>query len=327
MSSDQIRNGFVKYLPDNYSELFAVALLGYGEILKDSIDDDGERIKAITRAERRRELMTSSEGLGISPDVVRDRDTIRDFLSTAISSADLARWILIDCFFSDPFVPRGDEEVIKIGMQDRLAALSELATWCGLESPELEATRLGQVIKSAVNSQKAFYQRGTFWALLTVILILGTGGIGWLAAPAIGGMIGVSMGLSGAAATAAGLAALGGGSLAIGGAGMAGGMALMAGLGAAAGAFGAGVVGGGLALAGAMSLDELRLEFVKLQTTYGFVLVGEGAGAENNAAATDVRAALDRLIASYAESADVEDRDKKLKVMVRAQRWMADFEA
>ena len=71
---------------------------------------------------------------------------------------------------------------------------------------------------------------------------------GGLAAPAVGGTIGASMGLSGAAATNAGLALLGGGSLASGGLGMAGGTALIATAG--------GVAGGGIFAAGSAFADS-----------------------------------------------------------------------
>ena len=58
-------------------------------------------------------------------------------------------------------------------------------------------------------------------------LILWSGGAASPAVAYIGGWIGSSMGLSGAAATNAGLALLGGGSIASGGLGMAGGTALL----------------------------------------------------------------------------------------------------
>jgi len=63
-----------------------------------------------------------------------------------------------------------------------------------------------------------------------------------VAAPAIGGAIGVGMGLSGVAATNAGLAAIGGGALAAGGAGIAGGVAILGATGAALGGTLGGVI-------------------------------------------------------------------------------------
>ena len=63
--------------------------------------------------------------------------------------------------------------------------------------------------------------------------VVASGGL--LAAPAVGGVIGSMMGLSGAAATSSGLALLGGGSLAAGGFGMVGGTYVVAAMGAALG--------------------------------------------------------------------------------------------
>ena len=63
------------------------------------------------------------------------------------------------------------------------------------------------------------------------------------AGPAIGGVVGSMMGLSGAAATSAGLAFLGGGTLAAGGAGMAGGLTLITVTGTALGGLAGAVVG------------------------------------------------------------------------------------
>jgi hypothetical protein len=64
----------------------------------------------------------------------------------------------------------------------------------------------------------------------------------FLAAPAIGGVVGAAMGLSGVAATNAGLAAIGGGALAAGGFGMAGGAAILGATGAALGGTLGGVI-------------------------------------------------------------------------------------
>ena len=76
-----------------------------------------------------------------------------------------------------------------------------------------------------------------------------------IAAPALGAIIGGSMGLGGAAATSAGLAALGGGALAAGGGGMAAGTALVTSLAAGVGAAAA---GGGAVFATAAAREERR---------------------------------------------------------------------
>jgi len=344
MPTDAMNNEFVSYLPDNYHEIFAVALLGYGEILKTKLDSEEERRAATTRAERRRNLMTEDGGLGVPVEVLRNPEAIRAYLQSEIDSEDVTRWLLVDCFFADPFVPNEGETTINIGGDLKLGALLELAQWCGLGEGHKRLARFEEVMKSAVNSHKAFYERGPFWVGLAVIFAVLSGGLFWLAAPAIGAIIGGTMGLYGAAATAAGLAALGGGSLAIGGAGMAGGTALIAGLGALAG----GAVGaiGGPVLFGALTAEGVRFEMIKLQTTYGYILARSDAGSANEAAAIEVRAALDKLIAEESEILDqsvadfeahtdkeadetilqeIDQRSKKLKSMDRARQWMAEF--
>lgn len=81
---------------------------------------------------------------------------------------------------------------------------------------------------------KALRRKSIKWGRVAAATVIGAGlGVataGW-AAPAIGGAIGGTMGLTGAAATSAGLAALGGGSLATGGLGVAGGTMLLSGVG------------------------------------------------------------------------------------------------
>lgn len=96
-----------------------------------------------------------------------------------------------------------------------------------------------------LDEAKVIYEQGlehippsTFWKTLTivlasVVLVAITGGI---AGPAIGGIIGGCMGLSGAAGVSAGLAFLGGGAIAAGGFGMAGGTIVLIGGGAIIGA-------------------------------------------------------------------------------------------
>lgn len=81
---------------------------------------------------------------------------------------------------------------------------------------------------------KELRQKSIKWGRVAAIGIVGAAvgvATGGLAAPYIGGMIGASMGLSGAAATSAGLAALGGGALAAGGFGVFGGTILVGGVG------------------------------------------------------------------------------------------------
>lgn len=83
--------------------------------------------------------------------------------------------------------------------------------------------------ESLVQFDKPDLAKLTTRASIGVAAVGGAAGVAFLAAPAIGGLIGAQvLGYSGAAATNAGLAALGGGSVAAGGLGMAGGTYVVA---------------------------------------------------------------------------------------------------
>lgn len=144
------------------------------------------------------------------------------------------------------FSPWGDPKTLKQDegkRRDRLRFLSEnLGGQLGVH----ELLELDEDLRTTI---KRVQKRPRNWRRIGLI---GVGGAaigaatGGLAAPAIGGAIGGSMGLSGAAATNAGLALLGGGSLASGGLGMAGGTALIT----ATAAFGGGAVAAGAGVTG-----------------------------------------------------------------------------
>lgn len=151
----------------------------------------------------------------------------------------------------DKWVPAARKEALK-------TAADELA---GLGTDDLAAAS-----KEFDALFKELRQKSIKWGRVAAIGVVGAAvgvATGGLAAPYIGGMIGASMGLSGAAATSAGLAALGGGSLAAGGFGIFGGTILVGGVG--------GVVAGGAAGAatryspagaGEVVLDAIKLELL-----------------------------------------------------------------
>lgn len=119
---------------------------------------------------------------------------------------------------------------------------------------------------------KALRRKSIRWGRVAAVTVVGAGlGVvtGGLAAPAIGGIVGGTMGLTGAAATSAGLAALGGGSLAAGGFGVAGGTLLLTGLGGVAFA-GAAAAGTRLSPVGARAIAA---EAVKLDLIARMILV------------------------------------------------------
>lgn len=123
------------------------------------------------------------------------------------------------------------------------------------------ASSIRQLRRQSLDSKKFAYIAvgGAVAGLLT----------GGLAAPVVGGAIGTSMGLSGAAASSAGLALLGGGAVSAGGFGIAGGTVVIAG---AAGAGTAGLSAAGTWLRGAEP-DEGVVESAKLDVLFEYVIL------------------------------------------------------
>jgi hypothetical protein len=178
-------------------------------------------------------------------------------LAGSIGNRSRAMILLVDLMTFNPWHPE-DKWVPAARKEALKTAADELA---GLNTDDLAAaTREFDALS------KELRQKSIKWGRVAAIGVVGAAvGIatGGLAAPYIGGMIGASMGLSGAAATSAGLAALGGGSLAAGGFGVFGGTILVGGVG--------GVVAGGAAGAatryspagtGEVVLDAIKLELI-----------------------------------------------------------------
>ena len=100
-------------------------------------------------------------------------------------------------------------------------------TVVGVRPPGERNRQTRKVAARAAKAHRRWWQRPSVSAAITVWGIVLTGGLGFLAAPAIAPRSAEPQGLSGAAATSYGLALLGGGNLAAGGAGMAGGLAVL----------------------------------------------------------------------------------------------------
>lgn len=128
-------------------------------------------------------------------------------------------------------------------LEDKVDSLDEYVPW--LEFERFNAKRLSTIAAASV-------------AGVAVV-----GPLAFVAAPAIGGAVGASAGLSGAAATSHGLALLGGGSLAAGGYGMAGGAAVIA------------AAGSGL---GGASGASVANAYVGSDKSFGFEQLAEGDG-------------------------------------------------
>ena len=137
--------------------------------------------------------------------------------------------LLVELANDDPFLHRK----VKLQKATHEEGIRQLAEAFGVEPASAWADAVLAALKDARSAHSNLARNLIIGAGVVAAIAL-TGG---LAAPAIGGLIGAAMGLSGAAAVSAGLAALGGGAVAAGGLGMVGGTVVIAG---AFGAVGAG---------------------------------------------------------------------------------------
>lgn len=161
------------------------------------------------------------------PDVVRKR-------AQAVTERSRALIILIELMTFNPWFPdlRWDASTRKKSIRTAVEDLGGLT-----DDDRVIAEREFEALLVQIKRKQIRW--GRVAALSVVGLGAGAATAGW-AAPAVGALIGGSMGLAGAAATSAGLAMLGGGSIAAGGFGVVGGTILVTGVG---GIFGAGTLG------------------------------------------------------------------------------------
>jgi len=162
------------------------------------------------------------------------------------------------------------------------------------------------------------------WGRVAVVSAVGLGigvATAGAAAPAIGGVIGASLGLSGAAASSAGLAMLGGGSIAAGGFGMLGGTILVTGVG---GAFGAGAAGA-TARFSRMGSAQIAADAIKLDLLAKLVLadapdrdqklrrVAEGLQSRINEYSDKINLLSERIAKLKAENKRLGDENRSMK--------------
>ena len=230
---------------------------------------------------------------------------------------------LLDLWFIDPFAPYE----IGISRKVRRGAIDRVAESLGVDEQQVES------IKDTIDEARTAHRTGTIkrMALFGVGGVLLIGAAGFLAAPAIATAIGTSAGLSGAAATSYGMALLGGGSLAAGGAGMTGGLWLVSGVGGALGLVGG---AGGRAMY-ELGVNQLRIEVVKLQVSYKFMLLDQQI---DTAKAHTVIVSMRQRIEELSEQIDVEktindknsdrvnDLEEKLVTLMSGLEWMKDLE-
>lgn len=309
-------------LPETYSKYLGLTLLSLGRGL-------AKREKALDR--QKKMDLAVQEKRRLLADTFADLDTDRLKFNQGVVrelaghewDPLAARTLIVDSLFANPFAPyslRYDED-------DRNELLAPIAFALGRTDPEGEVARAVQFARSAARVHRHPLKRKRVLAAVVVGGGILTGGLGWIAAPMIAGMVGATAGLGGAAATAHGLAILGGGSLAAGGAGMAGGMAVVTAAGAGVGA----VTGGGVSLLLALTPEAAQAELVKLQTTFAYTLVPAGATfaqqvldeTRRNATALEESLEATRL-RNDKDSPEVEGLERRLKAVNAAHAWMQD---
>ena len=259
-------------LPKDYDKLFSVGLHAMAETIQSRETDQNKKRTMRKRIAATREFrsLPKPDGLGISAAVFENLAACGRFLSDGVENEDIARWLLVDWSFSDPFPPSGRAAQIEVAQRDRDAALRYLADCVGLEDPNGEVGLLRAVTKDAAKAHVPLWKRRSTWLWAIGLATVLTGGAGAAVAAAFV-VTGAAVGM-----TAAGtLAAVSGGSLAIGGATFAGGTVLLSAA-AISGAVGAAAAAAAssMALVDEMTPEQFTIECIKLQTSYGYALSG-----------------------------------------------------
>lgn len=178
-------------------------------------------------------------------------------LAQAIGQRSRAMILLIELMTFNPWFPA--LAWVRAARNESLQSAADHLRGVSQDDFDTATTEFGSLMKQ-------LKRKSIKWSRVAAMSVVGLGvgaaTAGW-AAPWVGGAIGASLGLSGAAATSAGLALLGGGSLAAGGFGVLGGTILMTGVGGAVAAGAAGAtarfsrVGAAAVVADAIKLDLL----------------------------------------------------------------------
>lgn len=250
-----------KSVESNYTVLMGLGTWVLAETCRQREERDTRREKKARVVGRKWKMLTEAFPKDAA-ELRRDRRTVCEYIDSRFRWNDARRReYLVDLTFTDPFAPWQ----LKTGADDVRAGVEMITAHLGVDDSFLDEVE--SIRKAATRAHRSLDVRKVALYGLGGAAVLGTGG--FLAAPAIGAMLGGVAGLSGAAATSAGLAALGGGSLAAGGFGMAGGIAVVTGITAAGGA----AVGSGSQLLMQLGARATRAELIKLQTNYRAVLL------------------------------------------------------
>jgi hypothetical protein len=229
--------------------------------------------------------------------------------------------LLVELCACQPWAASDDPD--RLEKEPREKFLNQVATFLGGDTTPKDVEEIDDIL----------YKRNPLRWILPIVGGVGLGVVtAGFAAPLIGGAIGATMGLSGAAAVNAGLAALGGGSLAAGGLGVAGGTALIGGMGGVAG-------GGGAAAARKVIVSDdfkaaaLEIEGRKLVAFVERLKVhDQSSQAKAQTVINDFAGQVKRLEAaleaeqrkSKGQSEQIEELEKKVKILVRKLKQMRD---
>ena len=310
------------YLPDNYPKVVGCALLMAGEFLVGRESDAKRRALKKRRLNELRKVVGERSLIGVGEKTANDPKKLCKVLMDNIGNEDAARWLLVDVLFADPFAPpyRGSKQV-KTKLRDKYRAVEMIARTVCLEESAEETRRLRKTCAAAARSHALTPRRMASLGVIGAVLMVVSGGVGFAAAPLLGGMVGTYfLGLGGAAAVNGGLALLGGGALAAGGAGMAGGAAAIAGTFAMTGALATG--GLGLAIS-KLSPKEIEGLMIMIQTQYAYALVSEESGRKAKAFGREQL----KLVQDFKRGIQKEEKakgeaSKKSEIVGRAINWM-----
>lgn len=236
-------------------------------------------------------------------------------LAADIASRSRAMILLIDLMTFNPWFP--DMKWVSDARTNALQLTGEQLN--GLSKDDFDSAA-----KEFDSLMRALRRKSIKWGRVAVASAVGLGigaATAGFAAPAIGGVIGATLGLSGAAASSAGLAMLGGGSLAAGGFGMFGGTILVTGVGGvfAAGAAGATArfsrIGSAQVVADAIKLDLLAKLVLADAQDHDQKLrrVAEGLQSRINEFSEKINLLSERIANLKAENRRLGDENRLLK--------------
>lgn len=250
-------------------------------------------------------------------------------LASGIESRSRAMILLIDLMTFNPWFP--SMKWVAAARSESLQLAAEQLT--GLSKEDFDAAT-----EEFDSLMRQLRRKSIKWGRVAAVSAVGLGigvATAGAAAPAIGGVIGASLGLSGAAASSAGLAMLGGGSIAAGGFGMFGGTILVTGVG---GAFAAGAAGA-TARFSRIGSAQVAADAIKMDLLAKLVLadspdrdqklrrVAEGLQSRINDISAKINLLSERIVTLKAENKRLGDENRSLKdelANLRADRAEAE---